>query len=110
MKFTYHSSSMGSSTDLLVRSRGFCDQPFKTMLIYRNGDVGLCCWDYDNFANLGNVTEDSMVDVYNNEKFRTIRAAMVKMDCGDIIPCNRCSQIYGQDMRSTRVKDSELTG
>ena len=27
-----------------------CDQPFDYMMIYWNGDLGLCCWDYDNIS------------------------------------------------------------
>ena len=57
------------------RQLRFCDQPFKTMLVYWNGDVGLCCWDYDNFLKIGNVAESGLLDVYNNDKFRAVRDA-----------------------------------
>lgn len=76
-----------------------CQQPFDYMLIYWNGDVGLCCWDYDNFAKLGNVQSDNILKIYNNKNYMKIRDAMEKMDCIDITPCNRCSQIYGEDMK-----------
>lgn len=76
----------------------FCAQPFLLLMIYWNGDVGLCCWDYDNFCNIGNINNDSILNIYNNEYFKTIRTAMCKMRTKAIIPCNRCSQIYGQDM------------
>ncbi len=79
------------------RQLKFCEQPYNFMLIYWNGDVGLCCWDYDNLANLGNIRENSLINSYNNHKFRMIRGAMSAMDCAEISPCNRCTVIYGKD-------------
>lgn len=76
---------------------GRCPQPFLLMLIYWNGDVALCCWDYDNIAGIGNIEKDSLLTIYNNDKFKTIRDAMIKKDCKNIKPCNICSQIYGKD-------------
>jgi radical SAM protein with 4Fe4S-binding SPASM domain len=79
-----------------------CRQPYDFMLIYWNGDVGSCCWDYDNFAKVGNVRSNSLLEIYNNKKFRKIRHSMDNMNCKDIVPCYRCSQIYGEDIQCTR--------
>lgn len=76
----------------------FCVQPFLNFLVFWNGEVGLCCWDYDNMHNLGNIKADNIIELYNNEEFKKIRSAMCNKDCEEIIPCNRCSQIYGNDM------------
>jgi MoaA/NifB/PqqE/SkfB family radical SAM enzyme len=78
----------------------FCTDPFKIQVIYWNGNVGLCCWDYDNFVQLGNVREDTLYNVYNNENFETVRRAMCKKGYSRINPCNRCSVIYGEDRNS----------
>lgn len=74
-----------------------CTMPFHVMLFYVSGDVALCCWDYDALRPLGNIREASVLDVYNNERFSAVRRAMRAMDCGALAPCNRCSQIYGDD-------------
>lgn len=74
-----------------------CSMPFHVMLIYANGDVGLCCWDFDNIARLGNVRESDLLAVYNQPGFAAIRRAMRAGDCAMVRPCNMCSQIYGQD-------------
>lgn len=79
------------------RQLAFCEQPYDDMFIYWNGDVGLCCWDYDNLANLGNIREGELLSVYNNDRFNMIRAAMNNMDCSLITPCNVCAAIYGSD-------------
>lgn len=79
-----------------------CGMPFHVMLFYSNGDAGLCCWDYDEIMKLGNVMDSSVLDLFNNEQYGKVRMAMKAMKCGDIRPCNICSQIYGHDGRVWR--------
>ena len=76
-----------------------CIYPFNTMIIYSNGEVGLCCWDYDNEVKLGNIQKRSLLEVYNSEQFMKFRQAQIRMDCKDIELCSGCSQIYGRDNR-----------
>lgn len=85
----------GSSLSEKQLSR--CNMPFVEMFIYWNGDVALCCWDYDNLVGLGNIEKDSLLNIYNNEKFNKVRNAMIRRDCKDLEPCNICSRIYGTD-------------
>ena len=74
-----------------------CLMPFSTMLFFWTGEVGLCCWDYDNLIKLGHIETDSLINIYSNEKFDKIRIAMRKKQCESIYPCNACAQIYGYD-------------
>lgn len=82
---------------LRTKQLAFCESPYEVMIIYWNGDIGLCCWDYDNEAKIGNIENDSLINIYNNNKYQMIRALMNRMDCRTISPCNRCSLIYGKD-------------
>lgn len=75
----------------------FCPQPFEVLVIYWNGEVGLCCWDYDNRLKLGEVTHEGLAVVYNNPHFQRVRQAMHAFDCSRIPLCNRCSIVYGKD-------------
>lgn len=83
--------------ELTEKQLSRCMQPFYLMLFYWNGDVALCCWDYDNLVGMGNIENDSILTIYNNDKFKEIRNAMESKSCKDIKPCNACSQIYGKD-------------
>jgi MoaA/NifB/PqqE/SkfB family radical SAM enzyme len=87
------------------RQLHFCKQPFDLLMIYWNGDIGLCCWDYNNFYNLGNVKRDKIIDVYNNKKFKEVRTAMCNMNAKTLKPCDKCSQIYGEDMNMSYHKN-----
>jgi len=76
-----------------------CMQPFLYVIIYWNGDLGLCCWDADHYIkDLGNINNQDLLSAFNNEKFREIRKKMLEADCKDLYPCNKCSQIFGLDM------------
>lgn len=72
-----------------------CNDPFFRMVIYHNGDVGVCCWDYDNVYKVGDIREKTVLEVYNNERYKKMRDAQRNLDCKNISPCNRCARIYG---------------
>lgn len=74
-----------------------CQEPFENMIIYWNGDVGICCWDYDSFANVGNVRDKSIVEVFNNSSYEIIRTKLSNYKANKLEPCSRCLRIFGQD-------------
>tara|TARA_B110000503_G_C7169209_1_gene423455 strand:- start:1069 stop:1956 length:888 start_codon:yes stop_codon:yes gene_type:complete len=90
----------GRSSFLQINSTkqlNVCEDPFRMMVVYSNGDIGICCWDYDNEYKIGNVQDDSLLNLFNNKKFNYLREMQSKKECGDIAPCNRCMRIYGND-------------
>ena len=74
-----------------------CSMPFHVMLLYQNGDAGLCCWDFDHIRKLGNVLDSTLLDMFASDAYAEVRRAMKRKDCARIAPCNACSQIYGHD-------------
>lgn len=82
-----------------------CEDPFRIVVIYINGDIGICCWDYNNEYKIGNINEDSLIRLYNNEKFTYLRKMQLKKDCSNIVPCNRCMRIYGNDVITRFERD-----
>lgn len=75
----------------------FCEDPFKLIVIYTNGSAGLCCWDYNNEYSIGNITNSSLLELFNSEKAELLRKAITSKQCKNIIPCNRCARIFGND-------------
>lgn len=74
-----------------------CVDPFNTLVIYADGGIGCCCWDYENTFHLGNVAKDSIIDVFNGTKIKSILMNHIYQDCRTLNPCNRCMRIYGND-------------
>lgn len=54
-----------------------CLMPFTDLTIYPSGQIGLCCSDVLETMDLGNIKENSLLSIYNNEHFRHIREQMI---------------------------------
>ena len=85
------------TSELKNEQVNICDDPFRLMVIYTNGNVGLCCWDYNNEYCIGNIRDSGLADLFNNEKAKALRTAIIKRDCSNVIPCNRCAKVFGND-------------
>ena len=86
-----------------------CEDPFKILVIYANGNIGLCCWDYDNEYNIGNIREDSLLNIYNNDKSNYLRKCLSEGNGSLINPCKRCARIFGEDEITKPTEDSDAT-
>ena len=58
----------------------FCSHPFKDFGVLWNGDVSLCCLDYDATLKVGNVNNHSIEDVMNSEASKKLRASMYGLE------------------------------
>lgn len=83
-----------------------CEDPFKIIIVYIDGSIGVCCWDYDNEYKIGNIEDDSLLGLFNNKSFNYLRDSQSKKECGSIVPCKRCMRIYGND-RITGIKSTK---
>ena len=87
------------------RQLKICEDPFKILVIYANGNVGLCCWDYDNEYYSGNVCDDSILNIYNSHKANYLRECITSGKGNLISPCNRCARIFGEDEITMPTED-----
>lgn len=72
-----------------LKSSKFCTHPFTDVGILWNGDVTLCCFDYDGQLVVGNVRDGSIESVLGGEKAQNLRAAM--LSCRPFPPfCQQC--------------------
>ena len=70
--------------------KNFCTRPFFHMVVSFTGDVLLCCSDWRIEYPLGNVKEDSLIDIWCNERYREIRSYLWKLQREKIPLCRRC--------------------
>lgn len=89
-----HSSQ---TLELSEKQISYCEDPFRIMVIYTNGNTGLCCWDYNNEYSAGNIMEHDLSELYNGAAANKLREAIRKKRCSEIVPCNRCAKIFGSD-------------
>jgi len=57
--------------------------------IFCNGLVPHCCMDSKGEYSIGDINENSLLEIYNNKKFRNYRETMIARETA--YPCNTCS-------------------
>lgn len=87
----------------LYQDRG-CSRPFQYITIIYDGSVILCPEDMDAFCVMGNLKENSLIEIWNNEKFNTYRKALKKEGRKNLNPCKNCNF----NGKKTKEKGKEL--
>lgn len=67
-----------------------CLRIWQTFTVLCNGDVALCCMDYDGAVKLGNVKDNTIYEIFNGKKLQKIREAHLKGDFEKIPICKNC--------------------
>ncbi|MBS3816907.1 MAG: radical SAM protein [Candidatus Thermoplasmatota archaeon] len=70
-----------------------CLTPWVEANIMPNGDV-VNCRDFPDIV-MGNMMQDDLLDIYNNEKFKKFRKALAKQPDGVFPICSRCCGLMG---------------
>ena len=65
------------------------DYPLRYMAIHFNGDVVLCCYDWQREILLGNLSQSSIYDIWNSKKYQKIRHTIYG-HCPPGFICDRC--------------------
>ena len=59
-------------------------------VINRNGDVTLCCGDYDNYMLIGNILDMDLKQLFNSKAADRYRQIVAKKEYGKIACCSTC--------------------
>ena len=57
-----------------------CDRPFQQMYVNHRGEAVLCCNDWRFEVVMGDTAEASLLDIWNNDKYRTYRDHLQRRD------------------------------
>lgn len=74
----------------LIRAE-VCPLVFYVMQITTSGNVSPCCVDYNESVVFGNVKNQSLINIWNNETFNNFRLMQLKKQRFDNILCKSCS-------------------
>ena len=77
--------------------KNVCTSPFSTLSILFNGDVVICCYDYNGFSVIGNVRLERISDIWNSDKIRCLR---YQIDSGIVMNrlCITCPYTWKKDV------------
>jgi radical SAM protein with 4Fe4S-binding SPASM domain len=77
-----------------------CNKPFEDLVIYWDGNVGLCNHDWNNSTKLGNVLFTSISDVWQSMRYKEVRLMHTASMRSNVPTCQACSfqsnQVYGE--------------
>ena len=67
-----------------------CLLPFRQFVIRPNGEVSLCCNDALGKYTLGDVSKQSIIEIWDCEKYNSIRKEMRKNSRKNLLLCKNC--------------------
>jgi MoaA/NifB/PqqE/SkfB family radical SAM enzyme len=74
-----------------------CRQLWVRMYVLWNGDITFCCMDHEGTEVMGNAKRDSLLDVWQGEKFRKFRELHLKGRQHEISLCSKCTTYWRWD-------------
>ena len=90
-----HNWSSGEHAGGRGRLRKPCSRLWRTMTILANGDVALCCLDYDGRHLLGRIDEKTTIaEIWTNSEYRRVRKRHQNARQDEIALCKDCSKSY----------------
>lgn len=78
------------SVEGILSSDAVCSAPFDDVVILWNGDVVLCCFDYDGFNVIGNVRDNSLEEIWKSAEAKKIREVFNKRRSDLLKLCQDC--------------------
>ena len=82
----------------------FCQIPWSYMTILWNGNVVFCCLDYEGENIMGNIKEDTIREIWNGVKYKSIRKILLENKLNNIPLCARCSLIHQRKWNIDQLK------
>ncbi|MEO5372890.1 MAG: radical SAM protein [Alphaproteobacteria bacterium] len=81
----------GKAEASFVSTNNKCNKIFDTMNIRADGTVPLCCVDSENAYILGNVCNNSIIDIFNSKVIKKVRSIHSEGRRGNMILCGGCT-------------------
>ena len=79
-----------------VKRVDVCAVPFYILSVLSNGDVSACCNSNDSSFTLGNISKDSVLELWNSEKLKSIQTLHLSRQRYSHNICGNCNfPIYG---------------
>jgi radical SAM protein with 4Fe4S-binding SPASM domain len=84
-----------------------CTQPFLSLYVLHNGDVCVCCVDYSGKIVFGNITDQSLFDIWNGQALKNFRMIQLQRKRDLHFECGKCDYpIYNTP--KTDILDNDI--
>ncbi|OGU55186.1 MAG: hypothetical protein A2V66_00520 [Ignavibacteria bacterium RBG_13_36_8] len=78
-----------------LRGKKICPEPFRSLAINFDGQVSVCCVDWSYGTIVGDLTKESLVDIWNGEKMQRFRTLHLNGERKNIKACSNCHYLLG---------------
>lgn len=96
-------------SDPLRFERTYCGYPSQRMMIASDGTVYPCCVDYDGTMSMGKYPEQSLLEIWNGEKFKKLRNEL-RNNIFNSNTCKNCTSWMAYKSKNRDlVQDREIT-
>jgi len=79
-----------------------CSYLFTTMMIFSNGDVGICDIDWKHETKYGSILSSNLVDLWNGEIMKSLRLKFCQSKTPPIEFCTTCKKIFIDNLNNDR--------
>lgn len=73
-----------------IDSKKPCIHPWKKIAVCWDGIAVLCCYDYDKFGIVGDVTEQNIFDIWNGSSMQNFRRRLIARNWNSLPFCKNC--------------------
>lgn len=81
--------------DKAKRSRAKCVLPFQQLIIRPDGKISLCCADALGKYTMGDLSQNTIKEIWSSEKYMEVRKKMKKKGRKALYLCDKCDQVGG---------------
>jgi len=71
-----------------IKTKPICIIPWISLSVKSSGDIVVCSHDYNNTYVVGNIENDDIFELWNNEKTRKLRKALIDGELDDFVNIN----------------------
>ncbi len=87
------------------KSLNVCIQPFNSLFIHASGNVSACCTDYLERLVFGDVTDESMIDIWNGRKLNNFRVGQLQRKRKIQSRCKNCDYMNYVNQEENFIED-----
>jgi len=89
-------NNWGGYVDVADKGKRYigCRHPYHFSTITWDGYVIPCCRDFDAMYKIGNISEDKLINIWNNKRMHFLREAVASKKSERINICKNCSELY----------------
>ena len=91
--FALHNYGGGKDYVRLGRIETICHYPWETFMILQDGTVATCCFDYNGVQIVGDVTKNTISEIWHSKNFNKIRKDFKHLHYTPYPACMKCSVI-----------------